>query len=130
MIKIFKNVITEVPFTLFEKTTIPYSGLSFYILDLYSKQTHESVLIQMNLSADTTTNNARYNRFPIDIISYTGSTLMEGQYDYKVWQTSGGTLSTSGLTITDVVESGLCQIIDSPITGSTYNNPKDEYVFE
>ena len=135
MIKIFKNIITECPFTLYEKQTIQYSAMTQYILELYSKQTNENVLLSLPLSADTSVNKTRYNRFPINIGSYTGSTLMGGEYNYKVYQTTGDTLTISGLTTNDVLESGLCQIIDPSIdipilTATTYNNPKNEYIFK
>ena len=70
----------------------------------------------------------RYKYFPVDI-SYLN--LIGGTYDYFVWQTTGNTLSTTGLTINDVVESGLCEMIQTGNTSTiTYNNPKTEYTFE
>lgn len=129
MIKIFKNVITEVPFTLFEKQTIPYSAMTQYIIEFYSKKDHSSTLLSLPLSADTTTNNARYNRFPINLTSYTGTTMSEGQYDYFVYQTTGSTLSISGLTTSDVLESGLCEVIGTGFTQTTYVDNKNEYTF-
>ena len=123
MITISADTPTLVPFTLYEKTTL--SGAT-YILDLYSNQNHNHTLLY--LTGDTTNNNMRYNYFPIDT---TGLDLITGTYDYFVWQTTGNTLSTTGLTISDVVESGLCEIVgQNPYTGVTYNNPKTEYTFE
>lgn len=124
MITISANTTTMVPLTLFEKTTL--TGAT-YIMDLYSNQNHNHTLFF--LTGDTTNNNARYNYFPVNI---TGYNLSGGTYDYFVWQTTGNTLSTTGLTINDVVESGLCEIIANvPLipTGTTYNNPKTEYTF-
>jgi hypothetical protein len=125
MITIFNYQQTLVPFTLEEKTTYPLSA-NTYILELVSKQlTNESLLF---LTGDTSNNIERYNYFPIDLSPYS---LPEGQYNYKVYQNTGNTLSTSALTINDVVESGLATISGSgstptpvyTLTGQT------EYVF-
>lgn len=121
MIKIYKNLTTDIPFTLFEKTT--FSGAS-YICELYSNQNHD--ITSFWLTGDTTSNNARYNYFPID---ETPLNLIPGTYDYMVWQTTGNTLSTSALTINDVVESGLCKVIGSGTTQTTYVSDKQEYTF-
>lgn len=123
MIRISATTITDVPFTLYEKTTL--SGAT-YIMDLFSNQNHNHTYFW--LTGDTTNNNMRYNYFPIDISNLN---LIGGTYDYFVWQTTGNTLSTSALTINDVVESGLCEIITTGSTSATtYNNPKTEYTFE
>jgi hypothetical protein len=95
-------------------------------MDLFSNQNHDNNYFF--LTGDTTNNNARYNYFPVNI-GYLN--LIGGTYDYFVWQTTGNTLSTTGLTINDVVESGLCNIITSGSTsGTTFNSPKTEYTFE
>ena len=122
MIKIFKNVITDVPFTLFEKTT--YSAAT-YICELYNNQNHDNTLFY--LTGDTTTNNARFNYFPIN---ETPLNLLEGTYDYFVWQTTGATLSVSGLTTSYVVESGLCKVIGTGSTQTTYTSTINEYTYE
>lgn len=122
MIKIYKNLTTDVPFTLFEKTTI---GGASYICELYSNQNHD--ITSFWLTGDTTSNNARYNYFPIN---ETPLNLIPGTYDYMVWQTTGNTLSTSALTINDVVESGLCKVIGSGTTQTTYVSDKQEYTFQ
>lgn len=124
MIVISANTTTLVPLTLFEKTTL--SGAT-YIMDLYSNQNHDHTLFY--LTGDTTNNNMRFNYFPVNIF---GLGLSGGTYDYNVWQTTGNTLSTTGLTITDIVETGLCEIIANiPLipTGSTYNSTQTEYTF-
>jgi len=121
MITISANTTTLVPLTLFEKTTL--SGAT-YIMDLFSNQNHNHFLFF--LTGDTTTNNIRFNYFPVNIA------VSGGTYDYKVWQTTGNTLSTSALTINDVVETGLCKVIGNvPLipTGSTYNTSTTEYTF-
>ena len=116
------------PFTLTEKTTFPLSATT-YILELYSNQLHGNTLLF--LTGDTSLNIDRYNYYPINLTPYN---LIEGTYDYKVWQTTGNTLSTSGLTTNDVVESGLATIISSGATAPTvYNAPSNtqtQYVFE
>jgi len=121
MIYISATTVTSVPFTLFEKTTLQGAE---YFLQLFSNQNHDNTYLW--LTGDTTTNNARYNYFPIDLTPYN---LIGGTYDYFVYQTTGSTLSTSGLTINDVVESGLCTVLVPPTTGTTFNNPKNEYTF-
>ena len=129
MIRIYKDVVTEVPFTLFEKQTIPYSAMTQYVIEFYSKKDHSNTLISLPLTADTTTNNARYNRFPINLTSFTGTTMSPGQYNYFVYQTTGSTLTISGLTTSDVLESGLCDVIGTGTTQTTYIKNKDEYTF-
>lgn len=129
MIKINKHSVTDVPFTLFEKQTIPLSSMTQYIIEFYSKKDHTSTLISLPLSSDTTTNNARYNYFPINITSYTGTTMSEGQYDYFVYQTTGSTLSISGLTTSDVLESGLCVVYGSGTTENIFLDANNEYTF-
>jgi hypothetical protein len=92
------------PFTLLENTTYPYSATT-YILQLFSKEVKKETLLF--LTGDTSNNVNRYNYFPINLTPYN---LPEGQYDYKVYQNTGTTLSLSALTINDVVESGLATI--------------------
>lgn len=116
------------PFTLTEKTTFPLSATT-YILELYSNQLHGETLLF--LTGETSPNIDRYNYYPINLTPYN---LVEGTYDYKVWQTTGSTLSTTGLTTNDVVESGLATIISSGSTAPpVYNAPTNtqtQYVFE
>jgi len=122
MIYISATTVTNVPFTLFEKTTLVNAS---YIMQLFSNQNHDNTYFW--LTGDTTTNNARYNYFPVDLSPYN---LIGGTYDYFVWQTTGGTLSTSGLTVNDVVESGLCTVLVTGNTVTTFSDPKQEYTFE
>lgn len=125
MITITNFSSTLVPFTLNEKTTYPLSA-NTYILEIESKQLNNETLLF--LTGDTSTNISRYNYFPIDLTPYS---LPEGQYNYKVYQNTGNTLSISGLTTDDVVETGLATITGSgstptpvfTLTGQT------EYVF-
>jgi hypothetical protein len=81
------------------------------------------------LTGETSPNINRWNWFPINLTPYN---LIEGQYSYKVWQTTGSTLTISGLTTNDVVETGLATITGSGATPSTiYTNLNpQQYVFE
>lgn len=116
------------PFTLTEKTTFPLNQTN-YILKLYSNQLHGDTLLW--LTGDTSNNIQRYNYYPIDLTPYN---LIEGTYDYSVYQTTGNTLSTTGLTTNDVVETGLATIISSGSTAPpVYNAPTNtqtQYVFK
>lgn len=114
------------PFTLTEKTTYPLYAVK-YILQLYSNQLHGDTLLY--LTGDTSNNIQRYNYFPIDLTPYN---LVEGTYDYKVYQTIDNTLSVSGLTINDVVESGLATIIGSGTTQNPIYVPtgQTQYIFK
>jgi len=125
MIYISANTITDVPFTLFEKTT--YTGLTGYVMQLFSNQNHDDTYFW--LTGDTTTNNARYNYFPINLSPYN---LSGGTYDYFIYQSTGNTGTTvvvSALTINNVVESGLCTIVVPSTTGTTFSNDKQEFTF-
>ena len=125
MIEISNYQSTLVPFTLKEKTTFPLSATT-YILELDAKLDHSTTLLF--LTGDTSTNVNRYNYFPVNISPYN---LVEGQYSYKVWQNTGQTLSTSALTINDIVETGACIITGSGTTAiPTYSATTTQYVFE
>jgi len=119
---------TSIPFTLTEKTTLPLSAVT-YILELEGKQLNDQTLLF--LTGDTSLNVMRYNYYPIDLTSLN---LIPGQYDYKVWQTTDSTLSTSGLTTNDIVETGLVNIITTGTTATTYtpptNIPQTQYIFK
>lgn len=114
------------PFTLTEKTTYPLSATT-YILELYSNQLHGNTLLF--LTGETSLNIDRYNYYPIDLTPYN---LVDGTYDYKIWQTTGNTLSLSALTTNDVVETGLATIIPSGTTsGTTYvATGQTQYIFQ
>jgi hypothetical protein len=113
------------PFTLTEKTTIPLSAVT-YILELNGKELHDETLLF--LTGETSPNIQRYNYFPINLTPYN---LIAGQYSYKVWQTSGGTLNITGLTTNDIVETGFATIITTGGTQSTtYVSPQTQYIFE
>ena len=125
MLNIANYQITSVPFTLLENTTFPL-GITKYILELDGKQKHNTTLLF--LTGDTSANVDRYNYFPINLNPYN---LIEGQYSYKVWQTTGTTLSTTGLTTSDVVESGAAYIYGSGTTAAPiYTSTEIKYVFE
>ena len=125
MLHIANYQTTSVPFTLLEKTTFPLSATT-YILELDGKQKQDTTLLF--LTGDTSANVNRYNYFPINLSSYN---LIEGQYSYKVWQNTGTTLSTSALTINDVVETGAAYIYSSGTTADPiYTSTETKYVFE
>lgn len=98
------------PFTLWEDTTFPLSATT-YILELDGKQLNSETLLF--LTGDSSPNIYRWNWFTIDLTPYN---LVQGQYSYKVWQTTGNTLSLTGLTTNDVVESGAAWIYSSGTT--------------
>ena len=126
MITIPNYQTSSTPFTLMEKTTYPLSATT-YILELYSNQLHGNTLLF--LTGDTSLNIDRYNYYPINLTPYN---LVEGTYDYKIWQTTGNTLSLSALTTNDVVETGLATIIPSGTTsGTTYVvTGQTQYIFQ
>jgi hypothetical protein len=125
MITIPNYTTSLTPFTLLENTTYPYSATT-YILQLFSKEVKSETLLF--LTGDTSTNVNRYNYFPINLTPYN---LPEGQYDYKVYQNTGSTLSLSALTNSDVVESGLATIYGtSPTPRPVYvATGQTQYVF-
>jgi hypothetical protein len=125
MLNIANYQTTSVPFTLLENTTFPLSATT-YILELDGKQKQDTTLLF--LTGDTSANVNRYNYFPINLSPYN---LIEGQYSYKVWQTTGTTLSTTGLTTSDVVESGAAYIYGvTPTADPIYTSTETKYVFE
>ena len=125
MLNIANYQTTSVPFTLLENTTFPLSATT-YILELDGKQKQDTTLLF--LTGDTSANVNRYNYFPINLSPYN---LIEGQYSYKVWQTTGTTLSTTGLTTSDVVESGAAYIYGvRPTADPIYTSTETKYVFE
>lgn len=123
MITLANYQTTLTPFTLLEQTTL--TGVTYYILDLFGKQKDDTTLIL--LTGDTTTNVDRFNYFPINLTPYN---LIEGQYNYRVWQSPSSALSVSGLTTNDIVEDGFCYIYSSGSTQNTqYIQPQTKYVF-
>ena len=126
MITISNYQNTLVPFTLFENTTFALSATT-YILELYGDQLHDTTLLF--LTGDTSNNVNRYNYFPINLTPYN---LLSGQYDYRVFQNTGTTLSLSALTINDIVESGSASIISSGTTSipTFVPNNQTQYIFQ
>lgn len=131
---IIKNKINDCIFTFTENTQPPFSN---FILQIYSKAQNVTKSLYLPLSANTSVDINRYDRFQIEesqiedlpnrIIN-----LNVGQYDYKAYATSGSSItSTSGLTL---VESGRINVIDDnapqlPIySGASYTN--QVYVFK
>ena len=126
MITIPNYTTSLTPFTLTEKTTFPLSATT-YILELYSNQLHDNTLLF--LTGETSPNIDRWNWFPINLTPYG---LVAGTYDYKVWETTGNTLSLSALTTNNVVESGMATLTGSgTTTPTTYvASGQTQYVFE
>ena len=125
MLRIANYQTTLTPFTLTELTTFPLSATS-YILELEGKQKDNTTLLF--LTGDTSPNINRWNYYPINLTSYN---LIQGQYSYKVWQTTGSTLSVTGLTNNDVVETGAVYIYNSGTTAAPiYTSTETKYVFE
>jgi hypothetical protein len=126
MIRIPNYQTSLTPFTLFENTTFPLSATT-YILELDGKQLNDQTLLF--LTGETSPNINRWNWFPIDLTPYN---LIQGQYSYKVWQTTGNTLTTTGLTTNDVVETGAAWIYSSGSTQDPVYIPTNQtkYVYE
>ena len=126
MIRIPNYQTSLTPFTLLEKTTFPLSATT-YILELDGKQLNDQTLLF--LTGDTSPNINRWNWFPINLTPYN---LIQGQYSYKVWQTTGNTLTITGLTTNDVVETGAAWIYSSGTTQAPVYVPTNQtkYVYE
>jgi hypothetical protein len=126
MITIPNYTTSLTPFTLTENTTYPLDQVK-YILELYSNQLHNNTILW--LTGDTSPNIQRWNYYPINLTPYN---LVSGTYDYKVFQTTGSTLSVSSLTTNDVVESGLATLTTTGGTQTTtyVATSGTQYVFE
>jgi hypothetical protein len=126
MIRIPNYQTSLTPFTLLEKTTFPLSATT-YILELDGKQLNDQTLLF--LTGDTSPNINRWNWYPINLTPYN---LIQGQYSYKVWQTTGNTLTITGLTTNDVVETGAAWIYSSGTTQAPVYVPTNQtkYVYE
>jgi len=112
--------------TLKETTTLTGTPIN-YVLKLHSNQLHDDSYFL--LTGDTSSNKNRYNRFPVNITSLSARTE---NFDYFVYQIQGTSYQVSGLTDTNIVESGLCEVIFTGGTTSfTYPiNTQTEYIFE
>lgn len=126
MIRIPNYQTSLTPFTLLENTTLPLSATT-YILELEGKQLDSQTLLF--LTGETSPNINRWNWFPINLQPYN---LVQGQYSYKVWQTTGNTLSISTLTTNDIVETGAAWIYSqTPASDPVYNpTGQTKYVFQ
>jgi len=112
--------------TLKETTNLTGSPIN-YVLKLHSNLLHDDNYFI--LTGDTSTNTNRYNKFPIDITTLSARTE---NFDYFVYEITGTSYQVSGLTDTNIVESGLCELIFTGGTTSyTYTiNTQTEYFFE
>lgn len=112
--------------TLKETTTLTGSPIN-YVLRLHSNLLHDESYFL--LSGDTSPNVDRYNKFPINLTTLSARTE---NFDYFVYQFSGNTYQISGLTDSNIIESGLCSLI-STATTQTYTYPinsQQEYYFQ
>jgi hypothetical protein len=108
--------------TLNEKQLINDSN---FLINFYSNADKVDNLFY--LSGDTSPNPNRWNEFPI---TGTGITdLMEGQYDYYVYETITTVLAISATT-GNIVESGKAVVIGSGSTTPFLSNELTQYTFE
>jgi hypothetical protein len=122
MIYIDKYNPQDIILTLNEKRLLNDSN---FILQLYSNQEKETTLYW--LTGDTSFNTNRWNQFNI---TGTGITdLIQGSYDYMVYETTGTTLAISATT-GNICETGKLIIIGTGTTSYTLNNTNTEYTFE
>lgn len=112
--------------TLKETTTLTGSPIN-YVLRLHSNLVHDENYFL--LSGDTSPNVDRYNRFPINLTTLSARTE---NFDYFVYQFSGNTYQVSGLTDSNIIESGLCELVTTATTQTfTYPiNTQNEYYFQ
>ncbi len=112
--------------TLKETTTLTGSPIN-YVLRLHSNLVHDENYFL--LSGDTSPNVDRYNRFPINLTTLSARTE---NFDYFVYQFSGNTYQVSGLTDSNIIESGLCELATTATTQTfTYAiNTQQEYYFQ
>lgn len=135
MIKIIKGVTNSIPFTLNEKIVGTYS---YFLLELYSNADKNSKVIR--LGDERSTNTTRWNEFIIEETTSESLTqsrvnLVQGTYDYYVWQTATSSMLTSYAS--HILESGKCKVVgtQSTLIGTqsvnvTYNNTTDDgYTF-
>ena len=126
MIRIKNYQSDFVVLTLKETTTLTGSPIN-YVLKLHSNLVHDDNYFI--LTGDTSTNTNRYNKFPINLTPLSARTE---NFDYFVYQILGTSYQVSGLTDTNIVESGLCELI-STATTQTYTYPvntQTEYFFQ
>jgi hypothetical protein len=119
MIYLERNIINRVVLTLSETSTLVSPFYLFEFIPEFS-QSNSIFFTTSDLSPST----FRYNLFDIKLSS-TGSTsggtnvalnLVPGQYQYKVYESTGQTLSISATT-GNVVESGR-MVVDIPVQSS------------
>ena len=130
MIRIQKNQLNKCIFTLEEKRTIADAD---YILEL--KIGNRSIKsLPLPSSANTTTNVVRYDAFNITEVPLSGESLDDrfinlesGDYDYYVWQASGGTTALSAAT--SIVESGKLSVIGEKSPNNVLNTQKNIITF-
>lgn len=124
MIYIEKNKVNKIVLTLSETSRLTNPHFLFSFLNEYNL-TSTPILFS---TEDLSENRNRYNLFEIDENS-SGSTsggtsslnLIEGQYEYIVYESSASTLSLSGTT-GRVIEKGKMVVADKTNSGANENN--------
>ena len=123
MIYLERNTINKVVLTLSETSTLVSPYYLFQFIPEFTEK--DSILFTTD---DLSPATFRYNLFDIELSS-TGSTsggtnvalnLVPGQYQYKVYESTGQTLTISATT-GNVVESGR-MVVDIPVQNSYQTN--------
>jgi hypothetical protein len=123
MIYLERNTINKVVLTLSETSTLVNPYYLFQFIPEFTEK--DSILFTTD---DLSPATFRYNLFDIELSS-TGSTsggtnvalnLVPGQYQYKVYESTGQTLTISATT-GNVVESGR-MVVDIPVQNSYQTN--------
>ncbi len=123
--RILINQPNKVIFTLNEKKTLSDPN---YLMEIFSKQTHDSKIIR--LSGDTSINPTRFNEFIIEEsqtedLNAAIVTLIPGEYNYFIYETTGLTLSISAAT--SILESGLVKVVGTGQTTHTFSDTPSEF---
>lgn len=123
MIYLKNNIVNTVVLTLTETSTLSNPFYLFEFIPEFSES--DSIFFT---TSDLSPATFRYNEFDIEL-NLTGSTtggtsvalnLVSGQYEYKVYESTGQTLSISATT-GNVVESGR-MVVDIPFQNSLQTN--------
>lgn len=125
--RIQKSASNLLTFTLNEKTTLTDAK---YLLELYSGE--QNITKVARLSGDTSLNLNRYNQFTLvetsnEDLDTLHVSLLVGQYDYFIWQTSATTLNTTDAL--SVVESGKLIVLGTDETLPTLENNNQIHIF-
>lgn len=111
MIVLNRETANEVHITVTEKTTITNPVYIFRLTSETSNATKQFV------STDVSTNTIRYNKFIIETVEDSGSEdldnaivhmILEGFYNYEVYEAIAGSDASTSIVGLNVVESGKC----------------------